>query len=345
MLNPSQPPLINNPPPIKPKPKWRWGWVISLLLVLMIAGFFLADFLQPRIWWDYYIRSDYQPDSQVTQLIDRLAFTQRGKNVFLASSPVVSDADRFNEQCARREATISILGCYDDQNIYIYHVSEPKLSGIMETTAAHELLHAVYVRLNQFERPKVDELIMANYEKFKTPELEQRLEYYRRIDPDSITNELHSILGTELTQLSPALEDYYSRYFTNRSVIVDFYKSYHQQFVDLSSKAEELKQQIDAMLPEITVSQKQYTTKLDSLNHDIELFNQRADGGHYTSQWQFNRDRQTLLARINSIEDERQYINNLVDKYNQLIEDYNNNATQYQKLNQSINSLSQAPTL
>jgi uncharacterized coiled-coil DUF342 family protein len=171
------------------------------------------------------------------------------------------------------------------------------------------------------------------------------LEYYRRIDPDSITNELHSILGTELTQLTPALEDYYSRYFTNRSVIVDFYKSYHQQFVDLSNKAEELKQQIDAMLPEITVSQKQYTTKLDGLNHDIELFNQRADGGHYTSQWQFNHDRQTLLARINSIEDERQYINNLVDKYNQLIEDYNNNATQYQKLNQSIDSLSQAPTL
>lgn len=337
-------PLPSNSLPSQPRRR-RYGRVLLLLFLLSILGFLLADVWQPRIWLDSYARIQYQPDSQISRLAERLSLSRRGEDIFLASSPVVSDAESFNEQCARREATVSILGCYDDQNIYIYHVSEPRLSGVMETTAAHELLHAAYARLNWLERPKIDDLIMKSYDDFRTPELEERLEYYRRIDPGAITNELHSILGTELAQLSPELEAYYGRYFTDRTKLVGFYQNYHQQFVDLKNKAEELKRRFEALQPRIDSDQANYVARLNNLNREIESFNQRANSGYYTSQWQFNGDRQSLMTQISALEKERQRINNLLNEYNQLIEDYNNNATQYQKLNQSIDSLSQAPTL
>lgn len=41
-------------------------------------------------------------------------------------------------------------------------------------TAAHEMLHAAYQRLNMFERKHVDEMVMAEYDKIKDqPEIKQ----------------------------------------------------------------------------------------------------------------------------------------------------------------------------
>lgn len=327
------------------KPRSRWGQIFSLLILILILGVLAVEVWRPRTWQDYYARLHYQPGVTLSSIIDKISFTSRGRNIFLATRPTISEATEFNEQCARREATVSILGCYDNQDIYIYRVSEPKLNGITETTAAHELLHAAYARLNYFERPEVDKMLRHNYEQIKTPDLEERLDYYRRIDPESIANELHSILGTEILQLTDDLEGYYARYFTNRQLVVGFYQQYHQQFVDLSNHAAELKQQIDALLTEIITAQNDYATRLALLNSEIDQFNQRAESSFYSSQTQFNRDRQLLLNKINANESRRQQINQKVNDYNQLIEEYNSNATQYQKLNQSLDSLSQTPTL
>ena len=131
------------------KSGYGWSKWFFLLVLLMAVGILGAELVQPRIWQDYYMRMNYRPDEQIGQLVSKLNFSPRGKEVFFATNPVVSGPEDFNQQCNRHEATVSILGCYDDQNIYIYRVTESKLSGVMETTAAHELLHAAYARLNR----------------------------------------------------------------------------------------------------------------------------------------------------------------------------------------------------
>lgn len=312
---------------------WSLFGLISLALVWEIY--------RPRFWLDLVSQAHYQPSEIVARLQNNLKLTSRGNSIFLASNPEVISANNFNRACARKESSVAILGCYDNQTIKVFHVTDSELDGVMETTSAHELLHAAYVRLNWHDRKQVDAWLNSEYSAKKTPELEERLAYYRRNDPDSLINELHSIFATEFVEVSPELEKYYGRYFSDRGLVVAYYQKYHQKFIDLYNRAQELKAQIDELEDNINQLMVTYQAKLKTINADIALFNQQSDAGYYQSYSQFITARRALLARIDSLENERGEINDQIGHYNGLVEEYNTNATQYEKLNKSLDSLSQ----
>ena len=131
------------------------------------------------------------------------------------------------------------MGCYYGDRIYLFDVENAELAGAKEVTAAHELLHAQYARLNIFERPRVDAMIKKAYQKVKNePEIAKAMEYYREAEPDAELDELHSIIGTTIGELDSDLEQYYARYFTDRASIVAKNQAYTTVFTRVNARAE-----------------------------------------------------------------------------------------------------------
>lgn len=303
------------------------------------------------VWWNHQFLIDlvsywrYQPTDGVAAIASRDQLTDSGKFVFYASQPTIDGKDDFNKACERKESNTAILGCYSGAKIYLYDVTDPKLDGIKEVTAAHEMLHAVYERLSPSERDSVNRLVEAEYQKLKTnADYAERMAFYDRTEPGERDNELHSIIGTEIASVSPELEAHYAKYFQDRSKVVGFYDGYNGAFTNLANQAKTLSAQLDAINARIKAASQQYNADVKQLNSDIAAFNSRAAGGGFSSQAAFNSERQALVSRVDSISGERETINALVTKYNDLSNQYNSIVTQSNDLYKSIDStLAPAP--
>lgn len=126
--------------------------VSSLLTVLLflVAGWVV---LNRQYVVDQLVVWQYQPSSQISQLAERAQMNDKGTFYFYASEPQLEGTAKFNEVCKRQEENSAILGCFTNGKIFVYDISDERLSGVEEVTAAHEMLHAVYVRLSSSEKP------------------------------------------------------------------------------------------------------------------------------------------------------------------------------------------------
>ncbi len=199
------------------------------------------------------------PPSEFDALVGG-ALTPEGRRLFASTRPEILDRAAFAISCPTPEETAIVLGCYSGGRIFILRVGRADLSRVMQSTAAHELLHAAYEALPAGERVQIDQEINDVYRTLDDPELRELLSIYDRSEPLQRDNELHSILPTTLRTLSPPLEKYYRRYFTSRSTVVDAYEAYkapfkalhervdglHLEITDLSGQLDRLQRDIDA---------------------------------------------------------------------------------------------------
>ncbi len=330
------------PPSNRPRHHRKIGSIITTVLLTGVSVF---------IWLNHQYIVDsisfwrYQPTSAVEQVTSRAKLSDSGKFNFYAAQPSIDDSNTFNAKCSRKESNTAILGCYTDDRIYIYDVTDTRLDGIKEVTAAHEMLHAVYQRLSPSDKQSVDQLVEAEYQKLlSNPTFAERMAFYARTEPGERDNELHSIIGTEVGSISPELEAHYAKYFNDRGQIVSMYNTYNSVFVSLSDQSKQLAAELEKISGQIKSASDQYNADVKSLNADIASFNQRANAGYFTSQSQFNTQRQTLVVRANTISAERVAINVMVDRYNTFRDQYNDTVTQSNNLYKSLDSsLSPAP--
>lgn len=321
-----------------PKPKRFWRKFVPALVVLLVAA--VAVFYGPQLY-DMFRASQFKPSAQVATAEQRIDLTTRGEQIFYATTPVVEDKDQFNKSCESTERTAAILGCYFRDRIYLFNIQNKELDGTLEVTAAHEMLHAAYARLNMFERPHVDEMVQAEYEKIKDqPAIKQIMQYYSKAEPGAERDELHSIIGTTVKDLPPELESYYARYFADRAAVVALNASYNAVFSDLSARADSLQKQIDTARPEIERDLATYNTDLEQLNLDVQNFNARAQAGEFTAQAEFQTARSALVARVNELDARREDLNARVNALNDNITALNAIAVHVNQLNQSLNGVS-----
>ena len=289
----------------------------------------------------------YKPSSEVASLTTRAGMNGNGVFYFYASHPQIEEASNFNKNCGRKEASAAILGCYNGHDIFIYNVTNAKLDGIREVTAAHEMLHAVYARLNEAEKSRVGELLTAEYEKLKNDKtFAERMAFYDRTEPGERENELHSIIGTEVQSISPELEDYYKKYFSERHKTVALHQGYATVFNDLQKRGEEISNRLNQLAATIESSSAHYNHEVVELNKDIETFNTRASNGGFTSEGQFNAERVVLVSRARQLEVNRASINTQIAEYNALRDELAVVASESEALSRSIDSnLAPAPSL
>jgi len=327
---------------LKKQTHWK-GLLIALLSVIVAVILFLnRQYIidQISVW-------QYQPTSDIASLVERSGMSDQGEFHFYASQPKLQTAVDFNETWERKERAMAVLGCYNGQFIYIYNVTDAKLDGIREVTAAHEMLHAGYARLDEAQKQRVHELIDAEYEKLKNDAaFAERLAFYDRTEPGERYNELHSIIGTEVTSISDELEEYYQKYFDDRSKTVKLYEQYAGVFHELQKRSEQLSQQLTQLGNEIERESALYNTDTSRFSADVDAFNQRAENGDFTSQATFQAERNQLILRGEALETRRQQINNNVAQYEVLRAELMGIASESEALNRSIDSsLVPAPSL
>jgi len=287
--------------------------IVSIVLLLIAVWVFLNR----QFVFDQLVVWQYRPTAPVEQVAARAQFSDAGKFLFYASQPDLSNQASFNQHCKSQEEESVILGCYSAQRIYVYNVTDARLDGVKEVTAAHEMLHAAYERLSKEERQKIDSLLEAEMTHNTNKRLKERLKIYERTEPGQRDNELHSILGTETAKLSSELEAYYKKYFTKRSAVVALFNKYEAIFRDLEDQQTRLVSQLEAMAKELKQRTSVYNAGITSLNNDIEVFNQKADTeGGFNSQGEFIAARAALLSRQAALETERTSLRARIAQYN-----------------------------
>ncbi len=318
--------------------------IIFCIVLIVLSVIFIINrqriFDQISVW-------QYNPSTAIISLTERAGMNDNGKFIFFASQPKLESTNDFNKVCNKIENSNSILGCYNSLHIYIYDVTDSKLDGVREVTATHETLHAAYIRLSNNDKAKVNKLIEVEYEKLKNnSEFLQLMAFYERTEPGERDNELHSLIGTEVSIISPELEKYYSKYFTDRQKVVALNAKYIGAFNDLKTRDNEITTKIDTSYASITSEQNEYSSAVIILDADITSFNNRASNGDFTSQSHFNNERSLLVSRSAKMEAMRAKINSDILIYESLIEEHNSIASESQKLYNLIDStLAPAPSV
>ncbi len=292
-----------------------FNWLKTLLvLVFVFAGLALL-WSQRFNLYDWARSRSYQPPAAVVQLATDTTMTDRTRRMFYAYHPSLESREAFNQHCTDNEQTI-VLGCYvRGRGIYLYNVTEQRLQGILQVTAAHETLHAAYDRLSAQDRRHVDGLTAQAYAALTDERIRSNIDSYRQRDPSIVPNELHSILATEVRVLPEVLENYYKRYFSNRSTIVGFSEQYESEFTSRKQKVAE------------------YDAKLLDLKAQIDgLESNRAQ---QLTQINSEEERLQNLRRANQIAT----YNAGIPAYQQLVRDYNADVRREQALIEEYNSV------
>lgn len=305
------------------------GWLVG---VAAIAGVFWA-LLNGQLLFDTWRVQNFKPSVAIATLAESTALTDRGRHLFYASEPTLLAKAAFNSQCAQDEQTI-VLGCYKAQTIYLYDVTDARLNGVEEVTAAHEMLHAAYERLSSTEKSRINALLETQIKGITDKRILELAQLYQRIEPGELLNEMHAILGTEYRPLSPQLEEYYKRYFTDRGRVVSYSESYEavlsaakNRIVQLDAELEQLKQQIETNNATLERRQGELFASYDRLNRlrsqNPEAYNAAIPG--------YNAD----VAAFNTLVDQTEAA---VATYNQLVAERNQQVGVQNDLYESLNS-------
>lgn len=323
------------------KSRSRLPTLITSIISIIIVGACAWGVLNRQYVVDLWNSMQYQPTTQVETITQSVGFTETGKFYFYASIPSVDNAADFNVHCEKQEPGSAILGCYSDQKIYIYDVPNGQLAGIKEVTAAHETLHAVWERMSLADRDALALLLEDEFSKLNDSKLKERMAYYERTEPGERANELHSILGTEYSNLSEKLETHYSIYFTERSKIVGLHAQYQSVFIALQEQSEALAIQIKGLKEKIDQQTSEYNSESASLSADVEALKAKSGSVDRTSSSevnQYNNERQELIQRSDVLEQKRLAINANTEMYNVLVKNYNGIVTSINTLTKSLDS-------
>ncbi len=282
----------------------------------------------------------FAPPAAIETYAERAGLSDEGRFLFFASRPVIASDTDFNDVCASRQEDVGILGCYlpSDQRIFLFDVTDDRLDGLEEVVAAHEMLHAVWDRLSDADRSDLGVLLEAEAAKHADdPGFADTLAFYERTEPGERLNELHSIIGTEFADLSPELEAHYTTYFTDRSLVVALHEKSNAVFEEQEAAAAALVAQIDELAASIDADYASYNAQYGQLNEDIDAFNARADAGDFSSQDQFDAERNAILARKATLDAFYATIDARATQYADLVDQLDEVNSALARLNEAIN--------
>lgn len=326
--------------------------VARTIFTVLVSGLFIAAaswlVLNRQYALDTFTNWTFEPSASIATVSERSAFTEEGEFIFVATRPEVLNSDEFNSECPRQETGSPILGCYTSEDrIYIYNVTDRQLDGMKEVTAVHEMLHAAWYRMDDEKKRQLEVQLRAAYNKRADKALKERMAYYERNQPGDFVNELHSILGTEKSDLGDDLERHYAEYFDRKSVLA-LHASYNSTYTQLTTRADQLVKEMERLAADIDTATSQYNADVSVFSSDVENFNNRANSGQFTSTAQFNGERAALVNRSQQLDAARQSINNTISLYNTYHAEYENITNQLEVLNNGMDSyrtIKEAPTI
>lgn len=296
----------------------------------------LIALLQRQAIFDWIRVRDYKPPAAIAKLATDTTMNDQTRRIFYVYHPELNDRSTFGSNCPNQAEKTIVLGCYVSQRgIYLFDVTDDRLAGVEEVTAAHEILHATYERLNGDERKKVDDMLSKAFAAVKTERIRATIESYRKAGAD-INNELHSILGTEVRNLTPELEAYYSRYFKDRSKVVSYSEQYEKAFNDRKALADGYLQQMGIIEKQLLVIKNEIDQMENSLSNGFRALEQERGSTNDPASFNakvaaYNNQVATYRARVNTH-------NQLVARHNEILNLYNAIAVEENELIKALDS-------
>ena len=262
---------------------------------------------------------NYNPPSEVSQLATQANMSDEGRKVFYLATPTIEAQKVGLKLCTSSDAEKTItMGCYvSGKGIFIQKVTDQRLDGTMQVTAAHEMLHAVYhEHLSGSERTEIDRELLQVFDNLNNPRLKKLIQIYRDRTPSHVSSELHSFLGTEVANLGPKLEQHYGRYFSDRTKLVAMAQQKNQLFAGIENKAGGIDQQLKTLRIQI-INRENTLRQMSSASLETE-------------------DQKRLYkAHVDALHEETEY-------YNQLVGIYNGLSSEGSALNDSLQNVSTA---
>jgi hypothetical protein len=291
---------------------------LVLVLLVLVVGHL-------RALTDYVRLYNYHPADQIVALADQTTMTPKARRLFYLNHPQIDDRDSFNGACNNEGEQTIVLGCYHsiDRGVFIFNVTDARLNGVEQVTAAHEMLHAAYDRLSTGERKSIDAKLQNFYDtEVHDSRIRSTMDAYRQSEPNDVVNEMHSIFGTEIATLTPELETYYSRYFSNRAEIVKYANSYQAEFTGRQDQVSAYDKQLTSLKSQID----QNTATLKPREADINAMQRQMESDRASN----NIESYNALVPV---------YNSKVDQYNSLIHSTQGDIAEYNRIVAIRNSL------
>lgn len=311
--------------------------LLGLLIVIWVGVFYggiAFAYVHRQEIADWSRLYGYTAPAQIATIATQDTMTDTARRILYVNHPEVQASGLFAKSCSKvqREEKTIVLGCYtgNQSGIYMLSVDDPRLDGVEQVTTAHEMLHAAYDRLNDTDRKRVDTMLVNYYNhNLKDERVLSTIEAYKKSEPHDVVNEMHSIFGTEVASLPPALESYYGRYFTDRHVVTSFAADYQSEFTNrqqqvasYDAQLKDIKAQIDSENADL----ERRDAQLSASRQHIEALRSSGDTAAY------NAAVPGYNAQVDMYNNELAAVKRLIAQYNQLVEARNAIALEEQQL-------------
>ena len=137
----------------------RRSWLVVSFVLILAGG--ATFWIKHNEVLDWLATRGYEPSSLIATLASDTTMTPYAERLFYANRPEVQDKQAFNQSCTDPSEQVAVLGCFigNRMGIYLYDVTDERLNGIEQVTAAHEMLHQAYQRLGKKEKTRINGLL------------------------------------------------------------------------------------------------------------------------------------------------------------------------------------------
>ena len=171
-------------------------------------------------------------DQEIKDLANQLGLTDSAKRILYDHDPkIFEDPGDPGYICGAGRPDTIIYGCWsvEGERRAIHLLRSPSI----QTTLAHELLHAIYY--DSVRRGESDGLheLLDEVRRARPAEIAEFLAFYQHHyteDPEWNSfleySEMHSFIGSQFRGIPAGLEDHYGAHFKDRSQVVAFYETW-----------------------------------------------------------------------------------------------------------------------
>jgi uncharacterized protein YaaR (DUF327 family) len=316
----------------------------ALFILLWLIGIAALIINQQALidWWKL---RGYEPPMSISRLADQTTMTDYGRKIFYVNRPRLENKSSFANSCrnaASEEQTI-VLGCYHggQGGIFLLSVTDDRLNGVQQVTAAHEMLHGAYERLDADEKSKIDTMLTTYYRNsLKDERVLKTIDAYKNTEPNDLANEMHSIFATEVSNLPAELESYYKKYFTNRAKVVDYAAQYQEAFTSRQAKLKQYEQQLAVVKSQINRKEDQLRAAQQDIETRQQQLSAQRESGNISA---YNAGVASYNALVDNYNADIEDLKELINLYNQIVNQYNNLAEEQGQLIDELDSEVAAP--
>ena len=319
--------------------------LLGLFVLALLVLATLVVYIERQNLYDQIALIGYHPSSDIQQLATEDGMTAYTKRVFYVNHPELYSKSTFSEVCPNNSEQNVVLGCYHSgqQGIFLLTVSDNQLAGLEQVTAAYETLHAIYQRLSLSDQAKLNsELIAFENNSLNDPVITAQIATFRITEPGDVLNEMTSLFGTEVQNLSPSLNTFYSKYFTNRQTIYNYYNNYESAFTSREKQIADLDAQLTSLNNQIKGDEASLYNQQTVLNREQTNIIALRNSGQID---QYNQQVDQYNQQVNQYNDLETTVTGLIKQYNQIVDEQNSIALQAKHLAQDITSTQKQSTL